>query len=657
MADPQEIARKYRTPRWHELNRLRAYVQGTQYEGRPAFGDTEVPLQERGPDVVLPIVKKAYRSNCDFVFGEGRWPTITSFGSEDDDDGLALSENDSEALDKLISKAIEQSRFKAAIRNALHEAQSVTSAVLVGCVIAGKLHIQSLKAEECEPQFDPLRPNEVSSLECKYPYLEDFKGDDGLWKTRCMLYRRVIDGTHDTTFKPAEATDNGAEPSWEPDPAQTFEHQFGFCPVVWYAFKGRCSGSDGESMHKPLTGEIDALNFAASMRHRASVYSGDPQIVETGVDLSANPSEAGRLPFVYRDQGMPTADGRDTSYNSRPHNTSGGTTARRKGAGVVWRYETKDVNVFMLTLPPGALEALEHDVRDLKTEINDALAVVDIDVHNAKLATDMSGKALEVLYRKQTDHCGTIREDAGEGLLLRALDMLLRIVLAVGTSRPGALYLSGLKKAVPILKRFIIPVRLADGTEQPTWFPPHLDLIWGPWFAATANDETNVIQTCKAARDAKLATKKSCLEKLKAEGIFAIDSVDEYLEALTQEEPVEAAPAEATGNETEPTEAAPVIDLAPTDLAVVVTANEARASKGLGPLPADGELTIAEYKAKHVDVIATAAAADLGDTKPGDGKPKPMPFGGGGFKPAEKSDEKSDDDQTKAEPAEEDPPA
>lgn len=70
-------------------------------------------------------------------------------------------------------------------------------------------------------------------------------------------------------------------------------------------------------------------------------------------------------------------------------------------------------------------------------------------------------------------------------------------------------------------------------------------------------------------------------------------------------------------------DAAPVVDekrleLTPSDMATVVTVNEARESAGLGPAAKDGDLTLAEYKAKYAPVIAEAAAADAGATAPTD---------------------------------------
>ena len=59
----------------------------------------------------------------------------------------------------------------------------------------------------------------------------------------------------------------------------------------------------------------------------------------------------------------------------------------------------------------------------------------------------------------------------------------------------------------------------------------------------------------------------------------------------------------------------PDVTMAPTDLAVVITVNEARASAGLHPLDGpDGDLTLAEFKARHAETIAAGEAAITGKT-------------------------------------------
>jgi hypothetical protein len=59
------------------------------------------------------------------------------------------------------------------------------------------------------------------------------------------------------------------------------------------------------------------------------------------------------------------------------------------------------------------------------------------------------------------------------------------------------------------------------------------------------------------------------------------------------------------------------VALTPSDVATITTVNEARASLGLPALENDeGELTVAEYKAKHAAVVAQASAASDGSAAP-----------------------------------------
>lgn len=66
-----------------------------------------------------------------------------------------------------------------------------------------------------------------------------------------------------------------------------------------------------------------------------------------------------------------------------------------------------------------------------------------------------------------------------------------------------------------------------------------------------------------------------------------------------------------------PVAALPTITLTSTDIASIVTVDEARASQGLPPIGGpEGALTVAEYQARNAAVIAAAANATAGDAKP-----------------------------------------
>lgn len=96
----------------------------------------------------------------------------------------------------------------------------------------------------------------------------------------------------------------------------------------------------------------------------------------------------------------------------------------------------------------------------------------------------------------------------------------------------------------------------------------------------------------------------------------------------------------AEGASQMPQSQAPRVDLTATDIATIVTVNEARASQGLPPMAGeDGDLTVAEFKAKNAGPIAEAAQAEAGHDP--DDEPEPPPptgmrrFDAGNFKEAD----------------------
>jgi hypothetical protein len=58
-----------------------------------------------------------------------------------------------------------------------------------------------------------------------------------------------------------------------------------------------------------------------------------------------------------------------------------------------------------------------------------------------------------------------------------------------------------------------------------------------------------------------------------------------------------------------------VVTITPSAAAAVTKVNEVRAQQGMPPLDADGDLTVAEYQAKHSTVISQAANAEAGESQ------------------------------------------
>lgn len=117
----------------------------------------------------------------------------------------------------------------------------------------------------------------------------------------------------------------------------------------------------------------------------------------------------------------------------------------------------------------------------------------------------------------------------------------------------------------------------------------------------------------KARTDAGLLGPVTAYQELNpgtpyAEAFERVVSARMEAAAVDAEVVARGAPAPSTG-----AGAPPPLALTATDLAGIVTVNEARASVGLSPDPsADGDLTVTEYQAKHAPVTAAAAAAAAG---------------------------------------------
>jgi hypothetical protein len=298
---------------------------------------------------------------------------------------------------------------------------------------------------------------------------------------------------------------------------------------------------DGVAIHEQVKDEIDGLNYALSMRHRAALYAGDPQIIEIGVEDGDVSAPMGR-------QARPIAQPGDHAsmheWNGRDARGQSGfsTQGRKRGVGVIWRYANVQSKVEYLTLPPEALKTLEGDADAILMMLREALCYVSVDPADAKLGIgELSGKALEWFHKKQTDRCTKIREDFGHNCLLPLVNMLLRMVLKKGADITQRLYLSGIAKLLPVLAKFEQPYGDAENdnaeerTESATrWFPPCLKLAWGAYFPATAADAKSDIEMTIAAYQAGLITLETCVQKI-APHFPSIQDAKQYLEALANE--------------------------------------------------------------------------------------------------------------------------
>ncbi len=535
-----------KSPRFRRIETYQRYWDGTIYEGRPGFLDQsiDIPLLERAPCIVYPIVRAATQAIVSMTLGHGKFPEILSLSSEDDtsfDIRFGLSIKESVIFDAGVKKISEQARLPAVCQQLTETALHSGTCVPVVSLNNGRIKVSQLDPKICTPTFDPKNADRLLSIEVSYRYVEEyFHKEAQKWAKKVMQFRRVIDSKADTTFLPCEVKDDKDFPVPSvPDKDKTFEHNFGFCPAIWYAHRATFSDSqdfDGRPIHWGLASQLDALHFAYSQRHRAAMYCGDPQFWETGIDPDQKPQNMGRTavapqPTSMNPQGLAKNDGWafGTGGGSKP--------ARKKGPGAVWQYESPDAKVGMMTLPGDALKGIDMHAADLRIKICEALGITFVDPSQLKGAGDISGKTLAFIFALQVATCNALREDFGRKCLLPLLNLIYQVILSPAASG-GALYLAGVKDLVSIFEKFRAPVG-SDPGALTSWFEPAQQLIWGAYFEASDVDEATQGAVAQLAHEAGLITLTTAVEHIR--GIFAISNVDQYVKKLEEENAKKAA--------------------------------------------------------------------------------------------------------------------
>lgn len=374
---------RYMTDRQKHIKKLQSYVDGTQYDGRKHFldqSDPSPPILERAPHVVAPVVENATSSHVEFLFGEGRAPR--------------LSTKPSDLLDSRHGRLEFEHAARTLLKNALETGECFA---IVGVTDDSRILIEMI---------DPAVVKSGSPFVIEHPVEKDGK---------TFLRRRVVDEKSDTTFFEVEApSDPRAKIEWRANPDLTVEHNLGFVPVVHW--------NRGCAIHEKYFDEIDALNRTLSQRNRAALYAGDPQMFEVGVSPSeAEQSAIGRFA---------STDKAERFYTYRTEER-----ARVKGVSTVWSSANENAEFGMLTLPGDALRAIDDECQRLRELLHEAFSYVDLDLSKTTVIADLSGKALELLYRRQIAFCSVLRSEV-ERYILTPLLLTIHDVWGYELSEP-----------------------------------------------------------------------------------------------------------------------------------------------------------------------------------------------------------------------------
>lgn len=494
----ERAVRAHDTPRMARLDRLERYVSGKQYEGLPDFWTAvKVPLLERAPAIVDPVADDAIQSFVDLLIGEHRFPDFEVEGIDADN----------------LGKLLRRSRFRAVAKQVLKAGLGCGTACTIFGIRAGKPFIDGIPAKWCTPEFDP-KTGQVSKLTIRYAYVDEYK-ENGEWKARALLYKRVIDGERDVTFKPLPAQLSGdLDKQWVEDPAQTYKHLQPRCPVVWWPVlveQTIVGQIDGHAIHEALLDEIFAHDVALSQLVRATYFAGDPQIWEAGVPPGYNPSPGGRAITTPASPlgGPPSKGTMSGRYIERP------AEVRVKSPGGVWQYENPETKVGMLSLDGTSLKAIENTCDKLRTMLCDAMAYVPLDPDKLPKGI-ISGKALEALRMRQIGRCDTLRDDFCDGWLIPAIIM---VAMVTKTS-----------------------LTLSDES---------IETEWPPYFLPSSEERADTVEKETAAADEAMRvipSPKFCIETRKRLANLILDGATDEVRAEIEEE-IEALPPPPTQQE------------------------------------------------------------------------------------------------------------
>lgn len=499
--------------RYRRLAGLEALWKGLQYSSRPSFWDPEVPLSERAPCVNSKIVATGVSRLAAMTFGASKFPRLEV---RPRGYGVAYQPAERQALSELLTEVVEQLGLKAAAPQLVEQGLAVSSACVIVGLRAGRLCLQIVPAKDATPELEP--DGAVRALEIKYRFTRADAGG----KDHHYWYRRVLDAQADRTWPVLPCDAEGYEPAWDLyQPEHVLAHDF--CPVVWHRNlpDPTDAGVDGLATYEGAEGNVEALDFALSQRHRSARYNGEPQIVITGVDPEQPIGAAGRTaePPAGRFSWLSGAFGAARAW-------MGGGSAIKKAPGTVWRLPQGGDAKLLESSGAGAA-ILSADADDLARRIHGAAGVVIADPE--KVSANASAALMEQIFAPMIAVCDRLREEWGRSLG-RVLDTALRLLTTPTAQRDGV-HLAALDAALPALQRLY----RADTAGQRRWLGVPLELAWGDYFQRSWAEVQSAVAAAKDANGGKPVL--SHLRSIKlAAPLTGVDDAETELAAIDSEE-------------------------------------------------------------------------------------------------------------------------
>jgi len=527
------------TSRSRKLQELHDLYLGKQYEGRPDWwtglkgnrGDP-VPLRERKPCTIYRLPEAATKQVVRFLYGDGRFPTVTVDRPDDTDDGgVAISEDNQKLLEEWFANLIEAARIKPIERQRAQRCISIGTAVTIVSLRDGKFVFEHPLPQNCWAEFRHDDPDDaVTRLVWCYSFLKEVVEEKtGKPCEKLFMFRREWDDSNVYVYDDVEVPAGQqyekiawGEPKIEP-------HGLSFCPVIWTRNEADdANGVDGRSLFGGSEEELEALDLTLSRRHQGLIYLGSPQLVETGV----------------KEDDGPDADGVRGSFNmsasagegSNPHGSTD-TKRRRTGPDTVWTYHGEKVKLELLETSGKAFEVATKHVDDLRSRLLETWGVVltsmSDTISRVTTGAEMSAKFLALAHAPLIGLVQEYRHNYWANSLEPLLIMCLRICAeASGPDADGSPRYILIPKSDKVAE-IVRPMLAVDVGGSTQWQPPRLKPEWGQFFEPSSQEISQRADAATKASDGKLITGKTATAFIAHD--FGIENVDEERDEIEDE--------------------------------------------------------------------------------------------------------------------------
>jgi hypothetical protein len=457
-----------------------------------------------------------------------------------------------------------------------------TGSVAVGFEIHdGRPLFEVFDPRFCTPTFKNRLTRELLSLEVKWTYTEWAQDIDGKYVEALMWARRVIDENTDTMWSGVLVDPDGHEPDWTKlQPSSAVAHGLGECPVEWVQNRPVSNEVDGDSDCHGAYDLIEQIDVLQSQAIRGIVAACAPTL-QVSTDDEMPEVSLGVDTFVRLNQG------------------DAAKYLEINGAG-----------------PKSAMD--QADALEEK-----ALRLVQCVLDQARSATSKTATEVDRDYSSFYEACDVLREQYGQALQ-RLLAKLMRAAKKLGAG-------------------VVLPPRLETGTDGKQKLVARklgprageeVAFQWPGYTTPTVDDAQKAVQAAMSAKESSLIDEEHASQFIAQ--VFQVEDVRAMLAGIRRAKEEEEAryAAQTVGEATAPAQEMEPAKFVQFEVeAGIVTVNELRASKGLPPLGADGDLTVPQYRAKYAPVFAqsTMSINEAGAEKvlgmSDESEPEPTPPG------------------------------